>query len=393
MDNVKLVLEALSPVHIGSAERGLEEGEFIKVGGYCYVVDDEKLASALYDWNLNEDFSDTIERGPGEFRLHKFLQDNDKVSESDLVKIAGYRMELTSSEMRLRHPKPFTRDGKLRPYIPGTAVKGAIRTAILFSIIKRHPDGISRLENYVTDEMNDLFRNGRPSRWALERQKKWFAQKLTEGILTHFDLTREQKRYGPQTDVMRCLKLSDSLTPLNGLKMEQVALMNVAAGGRAYDKEDTMFHVECLPANTRVEFVMGIDQNTLEFFKRGRDNKVPFESLNDIFGMIDEFGKEQWQAERRYFNSARDSERLELGQVRSFYQADYVPALRIGWGSGLLGTTVYLLLSDELRKRLRNALFADRGNDEAPKSRRLTVSQREGDLQTQKPLGWMAIRG
>lgn len=393
MNNVKLVLESISPVHIGSAERELAEDEFVKDGRFCYVVDDQKLAAALREWGLSQAFSKNILSQPGRFRLYDFLRGHNRLSEADLIQISGYCMEASSPQVVPRNPKPFIRDGKMIPYIPGTAVKGAIRTAIMFSMIRRDRRGIDDLTQYVEAELDRIDKSGgrKPSRWFIDRQKKWFAQWFTQGLLAPFYLTREQKRYTPQTDIMRCIKISDSLTLVDSLRLEEAMLMSILGSGAVYNKNDTVFYLECLPAKFRVEFKLGIDQSVLALFKKDKRRTVPFESLDDIIGMIDEFGEAQWEQERNYFSLVRDSNEIDLSLIREFYQADYKSALRVGWGSGLLGTTVDLLLPEDLRKRLRNMLFVDRGDDEAPKSRRLTIARSGRDVQAQLPLGWMML--
>lgn len=393
MSDARLVLESISPVHIGSAERGLMEGEFIKSGKFCYVVDDEKLASALYHWKLNQTFSNEIANHQGRFRLYNFLKSHSKLSETDLSQIAGYRMELPSSQIVPHNPKPFIRDGRMRPYMPGTSIKGAIRTAILFSAVKRDPRGVDKLTEYVENRLDDIGRRSgsrRPSRWFIENQKKWFAQSFADDVLAHFSLTRGQRRYGPQTNVMRCLKVSDSLNQFNGLRLEQVMLMSVS-NGRVYNKNNTIFYVECLSPEARVEFSLTIDQSILDIFRRASGNRVPFENEDDVFRMMEAFGKAQWEAERAYFDSLGGSQSISLNAIRAFYREDYRPSIRIGWGTGLLGTTIGLLLPDDLRKRVRNTLFVDRGDDEAPKSRRLTVFQSRDGIQVQGTLGWMRM--
>lgn len=61
--------------------------------------------------------------------------------------------------------------------------------------------------------------------------------------------------------------------------------------------------------------------------------------------------------------------------------------LRLGWGSGLLGTTLAMLLDEPLLQRLQNLLFTDRNGAIAPKTRRVTVENNT----PVKPLGWVRL--
>jgi CRISPR-associated protein Csm5 len=254
------------------------------------------------------------------------------------------------------------------------------------------------LANYVKSKLDKIDRDLEDSKQNpkfnvnryKENQKKWFSQKFMDDMLEHFELSEKQRRYDPHTDIMRCLKISDSLNNIDGLKLDQVMLMSVSENDRAYNK--TILHVECLQRSVKVELDLKVDENIISAFKKDARNKLPFENIDDIFTMMDEFGEAQWVTEREYFGSLQDSQGLDLNPIRKFYEVQYVPAIRVGWGSGLLGTTVDLLLPEDLRKRMRNTLFTDRDDDAAPKSRRFTVFQSGRDTYNVRfPLGWMAI--
>lgn len=392
MDSVKLILESLSPVHIGSQERGLDSGDFIKDGKFCYVVDDAKLSESLRQWGLSQKFSTEVMNSRGNFSLYSFLKNCKKASESDLIQIAAYRMESSSAQGRIRYPKPFIRDGQFRPFIPGTSVKGAIRTAILYSIVNRDEVKLNEFRSYVKKKLDEIERRSQDKRmdsWTKENQKKWFSQIFMDDILIRFNLPPSRIQYGPNTDILRCLKISDSLNYPDRLRLEDVMLMSLRSGRVPYNKNDTILNVECIPPGVNLEFTLSIDKDILKLFQK--QNKLPFNNLDDIIGMIKEFCKEQWDEEWDFFDWLKDSKDVSLQQIRSFYDPDYNSAIRIGWGSGLLGTTLDLLLTSESRERLRNLLFINR-DDEAPKSRRMTVSRVEDRLEAQMPLGWMLLR-
>ena len=84
-----------------------------------------------------------------------------------------------------------------------------------------------------------------------------------------------------------------------------------------------------------------------------------------------------YNQEREFFRSGMlPPEALEF---------DRMPNFRIGWGTGLLGTSVDSLLPEKIRQHLRNTLFTERGDTPAPKSRRLIVRKQEEE----KGLGWL----
>ncbi|MBD3182526.1 type III-A CRISPR-associated RAMP protein Csm5, partial [Candidatus Poribacteria bacterium] len=302
------------------------------------------------------------------------------------------RMELAFTGGRIRYPKPFIRDGRYRPFIPGTAVKGAIRTAMLYSIIKNDDKKLDDFCSYVDKNLNDVQRR-RPRERDKNRIKESFAKKINEDIFMGYSLNQKQKQNGPHTDILRCLKISDSINSPKGLKLEDVMLMSLrgANSRSAYNKNGTILNVECIPPGVNVEFTLSLDMDILKYFQENNKN-IPFANLNDIINMIKEFSKAQWDEQEDFFAWVKDSRDVTLEKVWEFYDNGYCPSIRVGWGSGLLGTTIDLLLGRDSTKRLRNLLFTDRRDDEAPKSRRLTVSRVGNQLEAQLPLGWMELK-
>jgi hypothetical protein len=91
-------------------------------------------------------------------------------------------------------------------------------------------------------------------------------------------------------------------------------------------------------------------------------------------------GRDLWTREEQFF-----SRELRLSDVLP--EARNHSPVRVGWGAGLLGTSVDMLLPDALLQDLRNTLFTERGPAPAPKSRRLVI---QGNNKM-TPLGWAMV--
>jgi len=68
--------------------------------------------------------------------------------------------------------------------------------------------------------------------------------------------------------------------------------------------------------------------------------------------------------------------------LKSWYQ-DNKANFRIGFGSGMISTTISILLSDELRKKIRKFAGRDKQDDLPPKSRRIWLKNNH-----MTPFGW-----
>lgn len=154
-------------------------------------------------------------------------------------------------------------------------------------------------------------------------------------------------------------------------------------------RKGTDNRIECFEG--KALFTICIDHSILDSFTRA-GLTPPFADVNSLLKLCKEFAEAQWQEEENYLAKQVKDGDVKLDAVREFYGANKGKAtLRIGWGSGMLGTTVDLLLEPERRKELRNKVISyDHINRPlpAPKSRRFLLGD---DGHPQLPLGWIRL--
>jgi CRISPR-associated protein Csm5 len=113
---------------------------------------------------------------------------------------------------------------------------------------------------------------------------------------------------------------------------------------------------------SKTHFTIRLDQTMLSWFRRSQGIEIPFQTVDDILKICQEFAQDQWDEEHYYWQNvknnpnARDTNNqvinLELSAIRNFYEAEDCPyKLRIGWASGMTGTTVNLVFDDDFKKR------------------------------------------
>ena len=123
-----------------------------------------------------------------------------------------------------------------------------------------------------------------------------------------------------------------------------------------------MFVESVMPGAT-TEFTMTLDEGILADFAKRNADKLWFRSLDDVMKAMNEFADVQWQGEQAFVPKLDARASTDL---RDFYQQQ--PAnIRLGWGGGLIGTTMHLLLPPELQRRLRDDLFQKRNVEWFPK--------------------------
>jgi CRISPR-associated protein Csm5 len=118
----------------------------------------------------------------------------------------------------------------------------------------------------------------------------------------------------------------------------------------------------------------------LSWFKHNQGMKLPFNSISEFLTICQEFAQEQWDGEYDYWQAIKNNreKNLNFDRVRDFYKTENCPfSLRLGWGSGMNGTTIDWLLSDDLRSEIRDICGIKAPGFEAPKSRRTIVSSQQ----------------
>ncbi len=139
MSHEILTLTPLTPLHIGAGET-LEAYEYVVIDSKLYCFKPERLLAKLGQAE-QEKVLNLLASDLG--RLHGFLRER-----KDLVLgQADYTISMTEAAQRLyaerlRNPRsdltisPFIKTG-CKPFIPGSSLKGAIRTAMLYAKARR----------------------------------------------------------------------------------------------------------------------------------------------------------------------------------------------------------------------------------------------------------------
>ena len=132
-------LLAMAPIHIGNGEKYTSR-EFIYENGYFYFPDMGKFYNRMVEKGYDQKFEHFLQErkaSASNNRLISFLEDN-RISDRDF---GGYRIKETGLETEendndsklgaINEVVKFMRDPFGNPYIPGSSLKGAIRTILM----------------------------------------------------------------------------------------------------------------------------------------------------------------------------------------------------------------------------------------------------------------------
>ncbi len=278
-------------------------------------------------------------------------------------------------------------------YIPGSSIKGAIRTAIAYYLLK-HGDRYNVPKNQKVSEIEKKLRSKLGELGNKHKQKSADDDLFMETLFSEYTLTYQGKIYNgssQNTDFLRVLSVSDceplierKLTNKKGqsIPINLPIVAEVIVSSRFPDylaKYRASLYVEMI-RNVQTTFTLTLDTEMLSWFQHKQGMKLPFQNLAELLKICQEFSQEQWDYEHNYWNDIKNNSRaagrnLDFNYIREVYKPEECPfSMRLGWGSGMTGTTVGLLFDDELRADIRDTCGLKAPQFEAPKSRRTVVN-------------------
>ena len=374
---MKYQLKTITPVHIGTGET-LSQIDGFYDNGRWHRIDVDAVLAAISESELNRL---TIAMGGRDFQWRRHLPTNQSS--------ASYTLpcpeEPRETEIReaMKHPSG-------RPMIPGSSIKGAIRTALLWDFMDDNNPEAQDAFKYSVNHLKEQLQR-KPNR-------SWAGQKIEQRVLGK----------DPNHDLMRAVQVSDTAPiSIEALEMgvawtvtlNQVGnLVQKREGNREYNT-----FVEQVRAAQTFDFSIKIDKSLFgqrekdELGYSDRQECVVCKELADVCKFV---AKGLANSEADFF------EDYNLDEIANFYEAlvqriDNLPdgafVLPIGWGTGYRAKTVTELLTkddDDLARDLRKHYHLGESrarrrdyHPEFPKTRRVLYDRQR----PKSPLGWVQI--
>lgn len=387
-----------SPIlHIGSAVSRLNPFEYVQTNQKVYLPNQSALAKGFKkrgDGFLNDYIQAIEERQDiGNLLQQAFGSEWWCATDADGEPIFpenAISQKLT--EQKITELRPMIRNGMGQLFIPGSSIKGAIRTAIAYHLLKYSSKGVSEIEQTLRQRLRRMNKH----------QQKFLDDDLfMDSLFSDFYLTYQERNFfgkSPNTDFLRALKVSDS-EPL--LKNEKISVnipvvAEVIVSSRFPDyqaKYRASIYAEMV-RNLQTEFTLTLDTEMLSWFQHKHSMKLPFHTQDELWQICQEFTQAQWEHEQNYWqkikNNSTSKINLNFNYIREFYETEKCPyMLRLGWGSGITGTTVDLLFKNETREEIRDTCGLKAPGYETPKSRR-TIINPNGEIRFVP--GWTKIK-
>lgn len=356
-----LKVTTLTPLHIGDGNELRQGFDFVVYNRRTYRLDVDALLAARGD-RLRPD------------RMGNYPLPSSLLEEADFARKGFFRYALpgfprsSKADARLRS---CIKDVYDRPYIPGSSLKGALRTALAWC-------GWSEV-------------NPRLDRSAIGQSRSWAAQGL------------ERRLFGrdPNHDLLRALQVSDCFGPGEpgaGLAVVNAQVLTLRAAGSPVELEAVMGDVV-------FQGTLHIDET---LFSRMAEPQLGFANrrrwLDEVLPRVQKHSRARLQKLAGWFEQSADGARV--GQFyRRLLGLNLPPnqaVVQLGWGTGWDGMTLGSHLQKDpnlfeqivrdfrLHKANRNAPPRKPG-DPFPRSKRAVMGVVEGRAAAVAPLGWALL--
>ena len=274
----KIKIETLTPVHVGSGNILYHNTDFVSVTikkgdiskPYLVVISEEKVWKLLGEQHLDNWLQAIAKRENLKDFLKRFAP------EAKSKDYAKRRMPLFCNLHPDETLKECLHNGMGLPYIPGSSIKGAIRTALLASLASH----VSNKENKIL-----IDNRGRTVVEASQIEKELFGD-------------------DPNSDVFRFIQVGDAYFEKETEIAQRLVNLNIRQREDSLWDESKSQIVEAIGMKSTSEFQLKISKDYYGFVKRNfpQAGKLPVTSMNELFSVINEHTRKLVEEEAGFWN-------------------------------------------------------------------------------------------
>lgn len=347
----------VTPLHIGNGRELLREYDFAVHNGRTWRINETALLDAQ-DADDPETAAKLASIKPAEL-----LRPADFRPDSPFFRyvLRGVpRSKIEGAQVREQLKDPFD-----RPYLPGSSLKGALRTALAWHAWQAH--------------------NLKPDVAQLGQRREWAAQAY------------EQRLFGrdPNHDLLRALHVSDN-NPVEQTRLILVNARVITSGG----KLGSPIELEALQPDTAFALTLKVDRALFtQWAQRAGLPQQAQNWLQQLPQIVQSHSADLIRREIAWFGKINGAGAV-LGLYQRLGQAKLGSRqclLAVGWGTGWTSKTFgsRLQADQAFMERIIQDYKLARGrrqpNDPFPKSRRVVMGFRDGQEYPASPLGWVLM--
>ncbi len=355
-------LQTLSPIHIGDGNELRQNFDFAVHNNHTYRLNEDAILFAKEQQLIPD-------------RQGHYPAPGNLLSDSDFENDRFFRYVLRGAARSGKtdaRMKSFIKDRRDVPYIPGSSLKGALRTALAWT---------------GWDEVRP-----RLDRGAIGTNKSWAGQPL------------EKKLFGPDPnhDLLRALQVAD----LFGPKGAGEGLLIVNAQVLTMKNAQSPIELEALPGDMSFLGTITIDET---LFSDMAEKQLNFQNrrhwLSELAVRVQTHSRARIGELLEWFEKADQS----YAAVAKFYRRlndvhlnTNQALVQLGWGSGWDGKTFWThlqkdpalfeqIISDFRMHKASNDSPSRKVGDAFPRSKRAAMVVKQGKAQVVAPFGWALL--
>lgn len=264
MKRYEVTLKTLGPVHVGDGQKiGKKEYVYDPKAKKYYIPDMPKLFGELTGFGLLDSYENYLLKDNRANGFFEWLKENKLLTPGVKPQWAAYSMSCTDIDVsKLQEISSFVKNPYGMAYIPGSGIKGMMRTVILSALT---------YESYIANP--DELKNEREKMHeANEYNIKKTASNTAGDLENHFlrTLVRDKKKpNNAVNDIMSGFIVGDS-KPIEAEKLVLCQSVDLFTDGK---KNTLPIMFECLPPDTEIKFDLTI---TPQYFKYSKDDLLRF---------------------------------------------------------------------------------------------------------------------
>jgi len=374
---MKFKLKVLTPLHIGSGNK-YSPFEYILENGILKKYDIEEIIKKAKEKNLLKSLASYF-KGNNIYSLNKIFDTNPTLRKAilDLKPEYVIKAEIEREEEIEEFIKS---DGKI--YVPGSEIKGSIRRALLFHVLKEDKE----IFKVFLNELRKV-----KEKKELKRVNEYIENLVFRG-----------KKNDAQHDILKLLKISDTklLQPSErNLKVKKIGLFYITsqkqkefASEVALPGTEFEFSINLSPNAKKIANLLDCHQIIKKLFVDSQNEDIIIERIVKIWK---ETEKECVKldpylvpiSESEIFSSINNKERaLKIVNFIKHLKEGRKPIVRIGKHEGYLFTTVMAIVKERDRETFEKIfrLSVPKVSGIPNKTRKLTVKEK-------LPLGFCSL--
>lgn len=285
----KIQIETLTPVHIGSGNMLRNKADFVVHGRdddrFIYIVDDRKILDLIGEEHLDH-WVASIEKKESTVELVQRFAPKASIRDYTTERITCFANVRANDTL-----KEILHDGRGKPYIPGSSIKGAMRTAILAEMITHVDD----------DQIEEI-------------QEKVVSERRGHRIVSAADVEKDFFGNDPNADIFRFVRVGDAYFEDDCIIASRMINLNIRNNQDDLIDRSKAQLIEAIAAGEESDFEMKIDteyyDNAKKYYKDLGELPENMRTLSSLFRLINRHTSDLVQSEISFWLDDDLSEKI-----------------------------------------------------------------------------------